>query len=43
MKKIRVFDGDGKTRDERESCFPMMSKKQNEPPRYAMNEELSKK
>ena len=22
MEKIKVFDGDGKTRDERETCFP---------------------
>ena len=22
MKKIKIFENDGKTRDERESCFP---------------------
>jgi len=26
MEKIKIFDGDGKTRDERESCFPAMAK-----------------
>ena len=22
MKRVKIFDGEGKTRDERESCFP---------------------
>lgn len=22
MKRVRIFDGEGKTRDERETCFP---------------------
>ena len=26
MEKIKIFDGDGKTRDERETCFPSMIK-----------------
>ena len=26
MEKIKVFNGDGKTRDERETCFPSMVK-----------------
>ena len=23
MNKVKIFDGDGRSRDERESCFPM--------------------
>ena len=26
MDKIKVFEGDGRMRDERESCFPSMEK-----------------
>ena len=26
MEKIKIFDGDGRTRDERETCFPSMIK-----------------
>ena len=26
MQKIKIFDGDGKSRDERETCFPNMVK-----------------
>lgn len=22
MKRVKIFDGDGKTREERETCFP---------------------
>jgi hypothetical protein len=27
MEKIKIFDGDGKSRDERETCFPKIDKK----------------
>ena len=27
MKRVKIFDGEGKTRDERESCFPVKTDK----------------
>lgn len=29
MKKTMIFDGDGKTRDERETCFPYIKSSEN--------------
>lgn len=26
MRKIKIFDGEGKSRDERETCFPSVQK-----------------
>ena len=31
MEKIKIFEGDGKTRDERETCFPSMYKNSKTP------------
>ena len=31
MEKIKIFNGDGKTRDERETCFPSMYRNSERP------------